>query len=54
MKTAEGQRRSSLLRGGFSEFSSFLKNEVITMLYTLEDDIKPIVPSLIYIARAFY
>lgn len=38
----------------FSEFSSFLKNEVITMLRTLEEDIKPIVPSLIYISHAFY
>lgn len=34
----------------FSQFSSFLKTEVITMLHTLEEDIKPIVPSLIYIS----
>lgn len=33
----------------FLAFSSFLKNKVITMLSTLEEDIKPIVPSLIYI-----
>lgn len=39
---------------GFSEFSSSLKNEVITMLSGLEEDIKPIVLSLIYISHAFY
>lgn len=38
----------------FSEFSSSLKNEVITMLSALEEDIKPIVLSLIYISHAFY
>lgn len=38
----------------FPQFPSPLKNEVITMLTALEEDIKPIVQSLIYISHAFY
>lgn len=36
------------------EVLAFLKNEVITMLRTVEEDMKPTVPSFIYISHAFY